>query len=116
VSAQTHESAAAHGGLYIHEKTDKWPCGTTVLRQTITGEERVWVAADDFMAVQKERDHYRRTLALINATRLWAWLPTPVLTLLHSAGFAHSDAKAMNEIIAQLGPDSRAPRKEQHNG
>jgi hypothetical protein len=89
-------------GLYIHEATEKWPSGTKVMRQIVRGEEQVWVEAEDFMAVQKERDDFRRTLAVINSARVVERLPKLVLDLLDQAGFGEKEAEAMAQIITQF--------------
>lgn len=100
-------------GLYIHEATDRWPHGTKVLRLNVGGgDEQVWVAADDFMALQKERDDLRRTLALINAHRLTDWITPAVVALLERAGFTLADAEAMASIIAQFKPLASVEERE----
>jgi hypothetical protein len=92
-------------GLYIHERSDKMPGGTRVMRQVVDGEECTWVHADDFMEVQKERDEARRQLALINA---WRWsdsFRSDARTLdvqLRAAGLGRDQGVAMLALIAEV--------------
>jgi hypothetical protein len=83
-------------GLYINPST-----ATTKI--SVGGEDTYLVAAEDFMAVQKERDEYRRTLALINAWRIDRNRDEQRLTqLLEKAGFTFADAQAMVSLIASV--------------
>lgn len=95
-------------GLYLHRRTEQWPSGTRTMTVTVDGEPREWVDADDFMAVQKERDDHRRVIALINA---WRWSPAFVDrdsrrldALLAAAGESVQSGRAMLEILSQFGP------------
>lgn len=87
-------------GRYIHRGF-----GTRTMAIVVDGEAQEWVHADDFMDVQKERDDYRRAMALVNA---WRWSPDFVNgrvvvldRLLTGVGFTMDDARAMNAIIAE---------------
>jgi hypothetical protein len=82
-------------GLYIHRWDPQHGHGTRV--QIITdpdGEQTAWVHAEDFMEVQRQRDEYRKFLALINAT------PSKAVELCVRAGFSAADAEAMRGLIA----------------
>lgn len=99
-------------GLYIHRATEDRPDGTRTMTVTTGGEVTEWVHADDFMAVQKERDDYRRALALVNA---WRWSPdfaerNPRLLdiQLAGAGFTVKDGRAMLSLVASVQAESRA--------
>lgn len=80
-------------GLYLHPDTP-------VLTVATGGETKVYVAADRFMEVQKERDEYRRLLALINAWRITSGRTEAALTaLLARVGEGADQAKATLEIL-----------------
>lgn len=82
-----------HTGRYIHERTDKRPDGTRVMRVATDGVEQVWVHAGDFMDVQKERDDARRQLAFINAWR-------------HSIQFNLRDSAMLDRQLEEAGLDA----------
>lgn len=100
-------------GRYIHRRNDKRPSGTRTMSVTINGEAQEWVHVDDFMDVQRERDDYRRAIALINA---WRWSPDFVnrrFVMLDSqlagVGMTMKDGRAMNSIIVNvLSPEGKA--------
>lgn len=94
-------SGIADDGLYLHEKSDAMP-GVTVLRQRVDDRETVWVAAGDFMAVQKARDDARRVLALLNMLRVTDDLPQSATVLLDRYGLGRKDAEAMASIVASV--------------
>lgn len=83
-------------GLYLHRNHTPHldiagPDGTTT-----------YVTAQTFMEMQKERDDYRRTLALINAATLDRWVEpagSKIRRLLDRAGFTVADARAMQDLI-----------------
>lgn len=94
-------------GLYLH--THHTPV------TTITGPDgtaTVLVSADAFMAMQKERDDYRRTLGLIAA---WRVNPNRTLSqlgrILDSAGFDEGQGRAMLSVLAGV-RDMRAQQTE----
>lgn len=95
-----------HTGRYIHERTEKRPGGTRVMRQVVDGVEQVWVHASDFMDVQKERDDARRQLALINAWRWSSALEREDLRVLdqqlEAAGLTRELGLAMLGLIAEV--------------
>jgi hypothetical protein len=101
-------------GLYINQP-HKSMAGVEVTTISVGGEDRYLVSAEDFMAVQKERDEHKRTLALINA---WAIRrdgdPAVVRRLLDQAGFTFDDGCAMASIIASVrtAPASQLPATE----
>jgi hypothetical protein len=84
--------------LYVHDKSKV----TTLANGE--GESRYLVDVQEFMAMQKERDEARRTLALINA---WQVAPRRdeqhLRKLLDDHGLSVADGEAMNSIIAQFG-------------
>lgn len=86
-------------GLYIHAADEHHGLGARVLRITIEGEEQVWVHADDFMAVQKERDDLRREWAMLNAQVCMAQPHVEVRKAasraLERLGFTAGDGEAM---------------------
>lgn len=84
-------------GLYLRPKhTD-----VTVINPPGDITPIVLVAAEDFMAVQKERDDLRRTVGLINAWRLSPGRSEIELDrLLKDAGQDLASAKAMLGILA----------------
>lgn len=90
-------------GLYVH------PQGVNLLcirsRSEQEGEAEEWfIGVADYMDVQRERDNYRRALALING---WLVRQRPELsgqcaevrTLLEKAGFDAAQGKAINGIV-----------------
>jgi hypothetical protein len=84
-------------GLYIH------PGHPDVATVTIDGETRYLVDAREFMAMQKERDDYRRTLALVNECRLRGYADRERLDqLLEKAGFSYGEAEAMSSLLAEV--------------
>lgn len=97
-------------GPYIHRREDRRPEGTRTI--TITDENGVqeWVHADDFMAVQRNRDDLRRELALINAQVHAAVSAHEVRgyveRTLWRLGFTPEDGATMLAIIREFGPAS----------
>lgn len=84
-------------GLYVHPGT------RTMAVSRSGGVTRYWVDARDFMQVQKERDDYRRAIALVNAWRVAAGVDFPMLTsLCESVGLTVEDAHAINAVIRGL--------------
>lgn len=80
--------------LYIHSTTPV----LTVSRDGAPPE--VYVTAAAFMEVQKERDEYRRVLALINAWRVGAARPEARLRqLLAGVGEGDAQGEATLDII-----------------
>ena len=84
-----------NAGLYLHART-------TALT-TITGPDgtpTVLVSAADFMAMQRERDEYRKIVDLINAWRINPRRTEARLTaLLAKVGQDDSKAEAMAGLI-----------------
>jgi hypothetical protein len=91
-------------GLYINARSERMPLGTQVLDQTVGEERTCWVAAEDFMSMQKGCDELRRTLALINATHRLGGRGREerVSALLDGAGFGVEEARAIASIVAQV--------------
>lgn len=85
-----------NAGLYLHDHQ--------VAITTITGpdgQQTLLVSADDFMAMQKERDDYRRAVGLINAWRIDPDRNESRLrALLASVGQDDGMARAMAGIVA----------------
>jgi hypothetical protein len=85
-------------GLYL------WPHTTPVTTITRGEQTEYLVDAHAFMEMQRERDNYRRVLALINAWRISPERSERSLRhLLAGVGFSDADARAMAEIISVFG-------------
>lgn len=83
-------------GLYLHPRTTQI---TTITGPD--GTQTLLVSADDFMAMQKERDEYRKVVGLINAWRIDPHRSeTRLRTLLASVGQDDGAAHAMAGLIA----------------
>lgn len=112
----THPCEDPDNGLYLRPQTAVTVLTTT--RQDPTQPpsappettQAYYVSAEEFMAVQKENDDYRRTLALINAWRVSAYLSvrndTRLNRLLDEAGFSEGMGHAVNDMIAEFAPRS----------
>jgi hypothetical protein len=90
-------------GLYIH------PESAVVVTVAARGsasmpEVEHFVGAFDFMLLQKERDELKRTLALINLTRVGPVTDSDrlrrVYELCDKAGFGPGEAHALNGVVA----------------
>jgi hypothetical protein len=98
-------------GLYLHQAGGRMPGGARVLKLAQDGRERYYVRAEDYMAVQKERDDYRRSMALVNAWRVTQKRQFPMLeNLCFSAGFTDADGHAINDVIRGLRDDAGEDR------
>jgi hypothetical protein len=77
------------------------PGGTRTMVVKTPGGEQEWVHADDFMAVQKERDDLRRTVAFINAHRWSGGWPDMSLIdrLLGQHNFGRAEGRAMLSVV-----------------
>jgi hypothetical protein len=64
--------------------------------------EAFYVSAEEFMAVQKQNDDYRRTLAFINAWRFSGRDNGRLNRLLDEAGFTAAMGHAVNDIIGEF--------------
>lgn len=92
-------------GLYIHRAGGRGVGGTRVViieRYTDDLEPEYLVDARQFMEIQRERDNFRRTLALVNAAHRLRRGRSLVDTLLSDAGFELTEAHAMASIAAQV--------------
>lgn len=85
-------------GRYINDRDRLM---TTIGPDNISA--RYYVDAELFMDVQKERDDYRRVLAVMNALRAQepGSLPDVAIALLSTAGFDMGDARAMVSLLAE---------------
>jgi PHD/YefM family antitoxin component YafN of YafNO toxin-antitoxin module len=84
-------------GLYIWR--DMVPVTVTTRGEDVS----YLVDASAFMEMQRERDNYRKALALINAWRITPEREESELTrLLDSVGFTHGDAQAMVSLVASV--------------
>jgi hypothetical protein len=95
-------------GLYIHPLSARLLATLLHEREVETIEPvQVWVAAEDFMAVQKERDDLRRTVGLINSIRARDISADEALGIMadlcEASGFRFADAEVMASIIRQTG-------------
>lgn len=99
-------------GLYLHTRT------TPVT--TLTGPDgttTVYVGADAFMDMQRQRDDLRRTLGLIAA---WRVNPNRLMSdlgrLLAAAGFDEGQGRAILSLMASVSADrdNRLPEDEVH--
>jgi len=96
-------------GLYIHQHATPvtvlelpGPVDESRLRPG-EPERRYLVSAEDFMAVQKERDDYRKVTALIGAWRLDPdRREETLIRLLESVGVTDGLASSVAEIVAQV--------------
>jgi hypothetical protein len=80
-------------GLYLHPDAP-------VMTITRDGQTEVYVAASAFMEVQRDRDEYRRILALVNAWRLSSVRSEHALRqLLMRVGEGDAQAEATLDII-----------------
>lgn len=74
------------------------------LEQSVTVKsgdtQSVYVSADEFMDVQAERDHLRRSMALVNEALHGHVDMARALRVLDHAGFTARDAAAVSEVIA----------------
>lgn len=91
------------GGLYLHgvhvmRTTENVvvPCGA----EKTEPAERLWVPADEFMAVQKERDDYRRALAFVNEQEVTDRDWSRVRRVLARVGLTPADGAALASISA----------------
>lgn len=66
-----------------------------------------YVSAEEFMAVQKQNDDYRRTLAFINAWRFSDRDNGRLNRLLDEAGFTPDMGHAVNDIIGEFSDPTR---------
>lgn len=117
----TYDCEDPANGLYLHPQTPVITFTTTrtdphaAPADQRVAEQTHYVAAEDFMDVQKERDHLRRTLAFING-----WRTDPALdldrldTVLASVGMTFAEGEAVMEIMrwarserAAVGTDER---------
>lgn len=98
-------------GLYLHQagspERKGMPGGARVLKLAADGGERYYVRAEDYMAVQKERDDYRRNMALVNAWRVTQGWKSPMLEqLCFAAGFTDADGHAINDVVRGMRSDA----------
>lgn len=83
-------------GLYLNDNVPQWKVTDA------DGAEHILVPAQTFMEMQRERDQYRRTLALINAwrtTEFWWQDPDRLNSLLEHAGMTYEDGKVMDSLV-----------------
>lgn len=91
-------------GLYVHPGTVEVVAITRYganqeNRHKAETTEDYYVPVSDYMAVQKQRDDYRRTLGLVNALHMRD--DQTVTNLLREAGFSDADAVVMRALIAE---------------
>lgn len=84
-------------GLYVHRPRPGMK-GTRVLVVDDESERAYWVAVEDFMVVQRERDEFRKTLGVINSMKRVRELPA-VARMLDQAGFTAEHGKTMRSVI-----------------
>jgi hypothetical protein len=71
------------------------------------GVETLYVSAEEFMAVQHERDNMKRSLALVNEALHGRVDVARALLILEKAGLTAGDAEAMRQLLAHFGPTSQ---------
>lgn len=94
-------------GLYIHPGSARVTAITTLReaddrRAGWREEATYYVHAEDFMAMQRERDGYRRTLALVNEVLTCRHDEGVAIKLIREAGFSADDARAMAGVIREV--------------
>lgn len=79
------------------------------VRSGLDGEVSYFLPVKKFLAMQKERDEYRKALALINAvvtptneTEASPICDRRIITLLRHAGFSADDGRAMQSLITSI--------------
>lgn len=100
-------------GLYLRPQTSVTVLTTTVNDPSLPPSapprvtEAHYVDATEFMAVQKEADDYRRTLAFINAWRFSDQDRGRLNRLLDDAGFTPDMGHAVNDILGEFSDPMR---------
>lgn len=90
-------------GLYLHRRTATRPGVEVVTIETSSvGAKEYYVRAEDYMAVQRERDNYRRTAALANAWRLGDRDEEKLRHIFDMVGLGDVDARALRELIESM--------------
>jgi hypothetical protein len=98
-------------GLYINDGI-----GVHVTTGRSSGSTRpaVYVDAEDFMRVQKERDDLKRVLYLING---WCWgsgrAESTLVRLLAQAGLTELDGQTCRSLVDDVRRDARSSRDDE---
>lgn len=114
VDRPTYQCEDLDSGLYLRPQTTVTTMTTSHRDPTrppsapSVVEEAVLVAAEDFMAVQKERDDLRRAVALISAWRVDPRRTTARLdNILAAVGQSREQGKAVLQIVHWAREESR---------
>jgi hypothetical protein len=95
-------------GLYINDGTG---VHVTIGRSSGSARPAIYVDAEDFMQVQKERDDLRRALYLINGWRVSIPRREAVLTsLLSGVGLNDLDGQVCRSLVDDVRRDARSSR------